>query len=44
MTKYEKWQTRYKEVIGFIETNPRNPSKYHMYKLYLIGYNFIKNA
>lgn len=28
MTQDEKWQTRYKEVIGFIETNQRNPSKY----------------
>ena len=28
MTQDEKWQTRYKEVIDFIETNQRNPSKY----------------
>ena len=30
MTQDEKWQTRYKEVIGFIETNHRNPSKYRI--------------
>ncbi len=28
MTQEERWMTRYKEVIGFIETNQRNPSKY----------------
>ena len=30
MTQDETWQTRYKEVIGFIETNHRNPSKYRV--------------
>ena len=30
MTQDEKWQTRYKEVIDFIETNQRNPSKYRI--------------
>ena len=30
MTQDEKWQTRYKVVIGFIETNHRNPSKYRI--------------
>ena len=30
MTQDEKWQTRYKEVIGFIETNQRNPSKHRI--------------
>ena len=30
MTQDEKWQTRYKEVIDFIETNHRNPSKYRI--------------
>ena len=24
----ERWMTRYKEVVRFIETNHRNPSKY----------------
>ena len=29
MTQDEKWLTRYKEVMAFIETNHRNPSKYY---------------
>jgi hypothetical protein len=28
MTQEEKWMTRYNEVVRFIETNHRNPSKY----------------
>ena len=28
MTQEEKWLARYKEVVSFIETNHRNPSKY----------------
>jgi hypothetical protein len=28
MTQEEKWQARYVEVVAFIETNHRNPSKY----------------
>lgn len=28
MTHEERWLTRYKEVVSFIETNHRNPSKY----------------
>ena len=28
MTQDERWMTRYKEVVSFIETNHRNPSKY----------------
>ena len=28
MTQEERWMTRYKEVVRFIETNHRNPSKY----------------
>jgi hypothetical protein len=28
MTQDEKWIAKYKEVIDFIETNHRNPSKY----------------
>ena len=28
MTQEERWMTRYKEVVSFIETNRRNPSKY----------------
>lgn len=28
MTQDELWQKRYEEVVGFIEANKRNPSKY----------------
>ena len=28
MTQDERWQKRYEEVVGFIETNKRNPSKH----------------
>lgn len=28
MTQDEKWMVKYQEVIGFIETNQRNPSKH----------------
>ena len=28
MTQEERWMTRYKEVVSFIEANHRNPSKY----------------
>ena len=28
MTQEERWKNRYEEVVGFIETNHRNPSKY----------------
>lgn len=28
MTQDERWMTRYKEVVSFIEANHRNPSKY----------------
>lgn len=28
MTQEERWMTKYKEVVSFIETNHRNPSKY----------------
>jgi hypothetical protein len=30
MTQDEKWQAKYEEVIGFIEANHRNPSKYRL--------------
>ena len=29
MTQDERWQKRYQEVIDFIETNHRNPSKHN---------------
>lgn len=28
MTQDERWKEKYDEVVGFIETNRRNPSKY----------------
>ena len=30
MTQDEKWMVKYQEVIGFIEANHRNPSKYRI--------------
>ena len=30
MTQEARWMTRYKEVVSFIETNHRNPSKHRI--------------
>jgi hypothetical protein len=30
MTQDERWGTRYKEVLDFIETNHRNPSRHRI--------------
>ena len=30
MTQEEKWQARYEEVVAFIQTNHRNPSKHRI--------------
>ena len=30
MTQDERWATKYNEVVTFIETNHRNPSKYRI--------------
>ena len=30
MTQDEKWRVRYEEVVSFIETNHRNPSKHRI--------------
>ena len=30
MTQEERWKKRYTEVVGFIETNHRNPSKHRI--------------
>ena len=30
MTQEERWQIRYDEVVEFIETNHRNPSKHRL--------------
>lgn len=30
MTQEERWMVRYEEVLAFIESNHRNPSKYRI--------------
>ena len=30
MTQEERWNTRYEEVVAFIEANKRNPSKHRI--------------
>lgn len=30
MTQEERWQKRYEEVVDFLETNHRNPSKHRI--------------
>ena len=30
MTQDERWNTRYQEVVGFIEANHRNPSRHRI--------------
>ena len=30
MTQEERWQKRYEEVVAFIQTNHRNPSKHRI--------------
>jgi hypothetical protein len=30
MTQEERWQVRYREVVSFIKTNQRNPSKHRI--------------
>lgn len=42
MTQEERWNIRYNEVVEFIETNHRNPSKYNMEERNM--YNFIKHT
>lgn len=48
MTQDEKWHMRYLEVIGFIETNQRNPSRHrieeHDYLNWLKANRKILNA
>ena len=48
MTQDERWQKRYEEVVGFIETNKRNPSKHrikeHDYLNWLKANRKILNA
>ena len=42
MTQDERWTIRYKEVVEFIKTNHRNPSKYDMEERNM--YNYIKHT
>lgn len=42
MMQEELWIIRYQEVLTFIETNKRNPSKYAPEERSM--YNFIKHA
>ncbi len=30
MTKYERWMLKYNEVVEFIQTNHRNPSRHRI--------------
>ena len=41
MTKDEKWLAKYYEVIDFIKTNKRNPSKYRIEEHLML--NFVKH-
>lgn len=40
MTQDEKWNMKYKEVVDFIETNHRNPSKHRIEEHLLL--NWVK--
>ena len=48
MTQDERWLVRYKEVMGFLEENHRNPSKYrieeHDYLNWLKANRKVMNA
>ena len=41
MTQDELWQNKYKEVVAFIETNKRNPSKHRIEEHLML--NFVKH-
>ena len=41
MTQVEMWMIKYEEVIDFIETNKRNPSKHRIEELLML--NWIKH-
>lgn len=41
MTQEEKWQVKYDEVVHFIETNKRNPSKHRIEEHLML--NWIKH-
>lgn len=40
MTQDERWMIRYQEVMGFVEQNHRNPSKYNLEQRDM--YNWLK--
>ena len=40
MTQDERWMVRYKEVMDFIESNHRNPSKHRIEEHYML--NWVK--
>ena len=42
MMQEERWVTRYKDVLDFIETNHRNPSKHNPEERFQY-YNWIKH-
>ena len=42
MTQEERWMTRYNEVVSFIETNHRNPSKYALEERLMV--HFLKRG
>lgn len=42
MAQEEKWLARYEEVVTFIETNHRNPSKYVAEERNMV--NFLKHT
>ena len=42
MTQDEKWKEKYNEVVEFIQTNHRNPSKYAPEERNM--YNYIKHT
>ena len=41
MTQDELWQNKYNEVVAFIETNKRNPSKHRVEEHLML--NFVKH-
>ena len=42
MIQDERWIIRYQEVLAFVETNKRNPSKYAQEERNM--YNFVKHC
>lgn len=38
MTLVERWQAKYKDVMDFVETNHRNPSRHRIYEHYYLNW------